>query len=41
MAQIGEQMVGMTTTESIQHMEKELESMGVDDGDKAAMGVSS
>ena len=33
MAQIGAQMVGMTTTESIQHMEMELQSMGVDDGD--------
>ena len=39
MAQIGAQMVGMTTTESIQHMEKELESMGVGNGDMAVMGV--
>ena len=39
MAQIGAQMVGMTTTESIQHMEKELELMGVNDGNMAAMGV--
>jgi hypothetical protein len=39
MAQIGAQMVGMTATESIRHMEEELKSMGVDDGDKAAMGV--
>ena len=39
MAQIGAQMVGMTTTESIQHMEVELRSMGVDGGDEAAMGI--
>jgi hypothetical protein len=39
MAQIGAQMVGMTTMESIRHMEKELELMGVGDGDMAAMGV--
>ena len=39
MAQVGAQMVGMTATESIQHMEKELELMGVDNGDKAMMGV--
>ena len=39
MAQIGAQMVGMTTTESIRYMEKELELMGVDNGDEAAMGV--
>ena len=31
-------MVGMTTTESIRHMEKELESIGVG-GNMAAMGV--
>jgi hypothetical protein len=39
MTQIGAQMVGMTKTESIRHMEKELESMGVDDGNETAMGV--
>ncbi len=39
MAQIGAEMAGMTTTESIKHMEKELESMGVGNGVVAAMGV--
>ncbi len=39
MAQIGAQMVGMTTTESIQHMEEELKSMGVNDGNMASMGI--
>jgi hypothetical protein len=38
-AQVGAQMVGMNMTESIRHMEEELKSMGVDDGDKIAMGV--
>jgi hypothetical protein len=32
-------MVGMTMTQSIQHMQVELESMGIDEGDEAAMGV--
>ncbi len=32
-------MVGMMTTESIQHMEKELESMGVGNSNLAEMGV--
>jgi len=31
MAQIGAQMVGMTMTESVQHMQAELESMGIDE----------
>jgi hypothetical protein len=38
-AQVGAQMVGMSMTESIQHMEQEMVSMGVDDRDKIAMGV--
>ncbi len=32
-------MVNMTTTESIRHMERELESMGIDDGDATAIGI--
>ncbi len=32
-------MVGMNMTESIRHMEEELKSMGVDDGDEIAMGI--
>ena len=39
MAQIGAQMVNMTTTESIRRMERELSSMGIDDGDAAAIGI--
>ncbi len=39
MAQIGAQMVGMTIMESIRHMEEELKSMGIDNSNKAAMGV--
>lgn len=39
MAQIGAQMVNMTTTESIRHMERELESMGIDDGDATVIGI--
>ena len=39
MAQIGAQMVGMMVTESIQHMEEELKLMGIDNGDKAVMGI--
>ena len=39
MAQISAQIVVMTTMESIQQMEKELKSMGVGNGDVAALGA--
>lgn len=39
MAQISEEMVGMTTNKSIQHMEQELELMELHDGDYAALGI--
>ena len=39
MAQIGAQMVGITTMESIQHMKKELELMVVGNGNMAVISI--
>ena len=39
MAQVSEDMMDMSTEESIRYTENELESMGFDDSDAAMMGM--